>query len=345
MNTIGVTGAGGFLAGWLIARLLADGHRVRATVRHPAQDEVLRRRLGTLAPEACDPAMLSLHPASLEAAAGWREAFEGCRMVHHLASPLPLRLPRDPQALIRPVRDGTLRVLSAARAAGVERVLLTSSCAAIYYGHPQRGPGDPAFSEQDWTDPGHPDANAYARSKTLAERAAWAFVTDHPDAPRLTAINPGGIFGPLPVDAPLPTSLELVRRLLAGGPGCPDLAFSVVDVRDVADLHVRAMAPVAADQRLIAVAGPSVPMIDMARHLRDGLGAAGTRVNTRRLPSWLVRVGAILDPRLRALLPMLGHPRHASSARAITLLGWQPRPAEEALMASARSLLARPPAS
>jgi len=255
--------------------------------------------------------------------------------VHHVASPFPPKAPKHEDELIVPAREGTLRVLRAADELGVKRVVLTSSFAAIGYGHPPR---DTPFDERDWTHP--EDVRAYVKSKTLAERAAWAFVGEEGRRLELSVVNPVAIFGPV-LGPDLSASIVLVRRLVAGAmPGSPQLYFAIVDVRDVADLHVRAMThPDAKGERFLAVAGETMSVHAIAKLLRARLGSEGRRVPRWQLPNWAVRLAARRDPELAQIAGELGRIRRASGEKARRVLGWSPRPNEEALLASARSLI------
>ena len=281
---------------------------------------------------------LSVVLADLDRDTGWREAVRGCDYVLHVASPFPPALPADEDELVRPARDGTLRVLRASRDAGVKRVVLTSSFAAIGYGHPpRRAP----FDERDWTDVNGAGVSAYVRSKTVAERAAWDFVEREGGGLELAAINPAGVLGPV-LGPDYSTSILLVKRLMDGAvPGLPRFDFGVVDVRDVADLHLRAMTHAAArGERFLAVAGDFVSISDIAWMLKRRLGDAARKVPTRHLPDWAVRLAALFDPAVRQILPELGRTRNATGEKAVRLLGWKPRSAEDAVTATAESLIA-----
>jgi dihydroflavonol-4-reductase len=236
-----------------------------------------------------------------------------------------------------PARDGALRVLRAARDAGVRRVVLTSSFAAIGYGQPvQQAP----FDETNWTDPNGADVRPYVKSKTLAERAAWDFLRNEGGQLELSVVNPVGVFGPV-LGADYSTSILIVQRLMDGAlPGCPQLHVGVVDVRDVADLHLRAMTdPAARGERFLAVAGDFLSMQQIARVLKRRLGAAASRVPTLQLPNWMVRLASLRDPAVKQVLPELGKRKNATSAKAQRLLGWAPRSNEDALVATAESLI------
>jgi len=226
-------------------------------------------------------------------------------------------------------------VLKAARDAHVKRVVFTSTCGAIYYGHP---PQTAPFDETSWTNL-NGEMSAYVKSKAIAERAAWDWMAAQGGSLELSVVNPAGIFGPV-LGADFSSSIELITRLMKGMPGCPQLHFGVVDVRDVADLHLRAMThPAAHGERFIAVSGRAMSMLDMANVLRARLGDAAKKVPSRQLPNWLVRIAAMFDPEMRTLLPMLGKIRHPTSAKAQRVLGWTPRPPEDALVATAESLM------
>jgi nucleoside-diphosphate-sugar epimerase len=329
-----VTGGTGFVAVHCIVRLRADGVRVRATVRRPQRADDLRAlvRLG-----GADPAGLEVATADLLDDAGWPAAVAGATHVLHVASPFPARQPRNEDELIAPALDGTLRVLRAARDAGVRRVVQTSSFAAVGYGRPHPGR---RFTEEDWTDPASPAVTPYVRSKTLAERAAWDFVGREGGDLELATVNPVGVFGPA-IGTDLSASLELLLALLNGRyPAVPRGTVNAVDVRDVADLHVRAMRhPDAAGERFLAVSGDAIAYAELSALLRAELGERGRRATTRVLPDWVVRAGAPFSTELRAMAAELGHRLDASHEKATRVLGWNPRPREEAVLAAARSLI------
>jgi len=261
-----------------------------------------------------------------------------CDYVLHVASPFPATVPKNENELIAPARDGALRVLRAARQAGVKRVVLTSSFAAIGYGAKER---TTRFSEEDWTDLSYPSLQPYAKSKTIAEREAWDFIAREGGGLELTVVNPVGVLGPV-LGPDYSTSILLVKRLLDGAmPGCPDFRFGVVDVRDVADLHLRAMTdPAARSERFLATAGDFVSVLQIAQMLKDDAGETAGKVPTRPLPSWLMRVIALLDPAVKQVLPELGKYKNASNEKARRLLGWAPRSPREAVLATALSLSA-----
>ena len=333
MSTVLVTGGSGFIGSYCIIRLLADGHTVRTTVRSLTREPDVRAMLKAGGVDAGE--RLSFIAADLENDAGWREAAAGCDYVLHVASPFPLGVPKHEDDLIVPAREGALRVLRAARDGGVKRVVMTSSFAAIGYGHPPR---TTPFDERDWTNLDRPHVGAYPKSKTIAERAAWDFVAREGGL-ELSVINPVAVFGPV-LGPDFSTSIILTQRLLDGAlPGLPRLQFGVVDVRDVADLHVRAMTnPAAKGERFLAVAGDFMSVAEIARVLKSRLGSVASRVPTRSVPSWLVRLVAMADPSVRQIVFELDKVRNATSDKARRLLDWAPRSAEEAIVASAESL-------
>ncbi len=334
MSLVLVTGGSGFIGGHCILQLLAQGHQVRTTVRSLAREAEVRALLKRAGAEGDD--RLTFAGADLERDAGWPEAVAGCDFVLHVASPFPPTVPKHEDELIVPAREGALRLLRAARAAGVKRVVLTSSFAAIGYGHK---PQTAAFDERDWTDVWGDDVAPYAKSKTLAERAAWDFVGKE-GGPELAVVNPVGVFGPV-LGPDTSTSILVVQRLMDGAlPGLPQMSFGVVDVRDVADLHLRAMTdPRAKGERFLATAGDFMTFREIALTLKSRLGEAARRVPTRVLPNWLLRVASLADPTVRQITPELGKAKNATSEKARRMLGWAPRSREDALVATAESLM------
>ena len=329
-----MTGGSGFIGGHCILHLLAAGHNVRATVRNLQRETAVRemlRRAGSPTDNR-----LSFATADLEKAQGWSEAVAGCDYVLHVASPVPASAPAHEDDLIVPAREGALRVLRAARDGGVRRVVLTSSFAAIGYGHKQQ---TVPFNETNWTSL-NSDVSAYAKSKTFSERAAWDFIAAEGGDLELAVINPTAVFGPL-LGSDYSSSILIVQRLMEHTiAGCPKLYFGIVDVRDVADLHLRAMTnPAAAGQRFLALADHFYSMRDIARVLKRRMGAAARKVPTLQLPNWMVRLAALRDPVLRQTLPELGKVKNASGEKARRLLGWSPRSSEESIVATAESLI------
>jgi nucleoside-diphosphate-sugar epimerase len=329
-----VTGGSGYIGGWCIIALLQQGYTVRTTVRSLARADEVRASLATVV----DPGnRLSFHAADLTRDEGWDEAAQGAQFVLHVASPLGVPEPKDPQDLIGPATDGAVRAIRAAIRAGAERVVMTSSVAAASRG---RAAPDGASDETVWTNSDDVGEGAYPRSKTIAERAAWDLIEREGGATTLAVVNPALVLGPV-FGADYSDSVQVVERLLSGRvPGLPRLGFNIVDVRDVADLHLRAMtAPQAAGQRFIA-AGDYAWMAEIAAILRARLPERAAKIPSAKAPDLLIRLAALFDRDLRSVTSSLGRKRPFSSAKAQSLLGWTPRPLEETLMDCARSLIA-----
>lgn len=330
-GTVLVTGASGYIAGFAIQQLLREGWQVRGTIRNLARADEVRGWLGVT------PNELPLFAADLTSDAGWVEAAAGCTHMLHIASPIPSSAPKNDDELVVPARDGALRALKAAKAAGVKRVVLTSSTAAVAYG---KGQIDRPFTEADWTDETHPDTYAYVRSKTIAERAARAWMASDGGPMEFVTINPGLILGPV-LGRDFSTSLEALKKLLEGAlPGLPRLGFPVTDVRDVADAHVRALTHPGIDGERFLVAGEFLWLEDIARVLKANLGPKARKVPTRKLPDLLVRLSALFDPTVKMVLPELGRARAVDSSHVQEVLGLRLRPAEDSILDTANSLLA-----
>jgi dihydroflavonol-4-reductase len=328
-----VTGGTGFLGGWCIALLLQQGHDVRTTVRDLAREQAVRDAVAVAGAEA--GARLTVLPADLESDAGWAEAVAGCRYVLHVASPFPPVQPKDPDELIVPARDGALRVLRAALDAGVERVVMTSSIAAV---RPAReSSADAPYTEADWTDGDDSSRTPYVRSKTLAEQAAWQHVRTTGAQDRLATINPGAIIGPA-LNDDHSYSLQAIERLLGGMPAVPRLGFTFVDVRDVADMHIRAMTnPAAGGERFIAT-DEFLWLAEVAKVLRERLDGAA-KVPSRVAPDFMIRAMALFDGSVRSIVGDLGKRSWFSSEKARATLAWTPRPVADSIEDCARSLL------
>jgi dihydroflavonol-4-reductase len=310
-----VTGGSGYLGTRLIAALLRDGREVRATVRSRDGEANV---FAAVRRDNADDTGLELVAADLTSDDGWPAALEGVEEVHHVASPIPSAQPKDPDELIVPAREGTLRVLKAARDAGARRVVLTSSFAAV--GYSPKAVRD--YTEADWTDPDTPGLPPYPRSKAIAERAAWDFIGTEGGDTQLVVVNPTFIAGPSLVSA-LRSTLTAFKAIIEGTmPALPRQRFGIVDVRDVADAHIRAMAtPAAAGKRYLLLAdGPTITWLGLAQILRDDLGPAGGRVTIVEAPGE--------DP-----LPLTIH-----NDRAKQELGWRPRSAETTIVETADNL-------
>ena len=328
-----VTGGTGFIAQYCILALLKAGYAVRTTMRSLAREAEVRAMLNEGGVEAGE--RLSCVEADLKSDAGWATAVAGCTYVMHGASPTPSGSQTALEDWVRPAVDGQLRVLRAARDAGAKRVVLTSAFGAIGMGHaPQTRP----WNEQDWTDLSG-NVEPYQRSKTLAERAAWDFISSEGGALELTAINPVAVLGPV-LGADTSHSIRIISNLLGGMPGCPRVNSGFVDMRDVADLHLRCMLdPRAKGERFLAISGHSWWLLDIAKMLRAGLGASAEKVPTTELPDAVIKDLAQQVPAMRMLVPLLGVMMDATSEKAQRLLGWTPRPVDESVLATAQSLL------
>ncbi|MEV0072750.1 NAD-dependent epimerase/dehydratase family protein [Amycolatopsis sp. NPDC050768] len=334
-GTVLVTGGTGFVGGHSIARLLHEGYQTRVTVRESGQEAAV---LAALQQAEVDPAdRLEFAVANLSADEGWEEAMRGVSHVLHHASPFPTTAPETEDELIIPARDGALRVISAARKAGVTRIVMTSSYAAVGY----TVKPDNHYSEADWTDPDTEGLPAYHKSKVLAERAAWNYVDTHEDI-ELTVVNPTGIFGPQLGTRPS-GSVGLVRGMLTGQmPSVPIMYFGVVDVRDVVDLHLRAMLhPNAAGERFIAVSGSSISFFQMAQILREHFPAAAAMLPTVELTVEQVHEAAKTQPALRDAAALQGRIPVISNEKARTMLDWKPRDVTETIVATADSQIRR----
>lgn len=329
-GTVLVSGGSGYIAGFLIRQLVSEGWTVHTTVRSLASVDAVRQRL------AVDNSRLKFFAADLLADDGWAEATAGCSHVAHVASPVPAGVPKNPDDVIRPAREGVLRALKAAKAAGVKRFVMTSSVAAIAYG---RGRGVHHFTEADWTDLSKPGISPYIQSKTLAERAARDWMAKEGGAMEFVSICPSVVLGPV-WSRDYSASVVVVKKLLDGSLGaCPDIGFGVVDVRDLADLHVRALnTPGIAGERFIAN-DRFLKLREIADVLRAQLGAEAHKVTTRNAPDWGVRIAALFVPVAKAVVGELGSVRHQSPAHAKEVLGWVTRPAEQSIVDTARALL------
>lgn len=331
-STILVTGGTGYIGGEVIDQLLAKGYTVHTTVRNKVKSEPgLRARW----PEAGD--RLKVFQADLMSDDGWAEACAGCDAVAHVASPIPAAPPRHEDDLIVPAREGTLLALRFARDAGAKRFVQTSSMAAIAYGRSEKVY---TVSESDWTNADHPDVYAYVKSKTIAERAAREWMAAEGGEMEFVSVNPSMVLGPVH-NADFSASVEAIKQLLDGSaPLAPDLGFAVVDIRDVADLHVRCLEePGLAGERFLA-AGKFMKFIEIGQVLRDHLPAAHTRkVPTRQMPNWMVHLLALFNPGIRTIKSELGKTRNANASHALQRLGWKTRDEETTIVECAKSLI------
>lgn len=333
-KTVLVTGGSGFIGVHCIIQLLNAGYLVRTTLRSLKREAEVRAMVKEGGAVAGD--RLSFITADLGADASWLNAVTGCKYVIHVASPTPANVYKHEDEMIIPAREGVLRVLRASRDTGVKRVVLTSAFGAIGFGHK---PQTKAFDETSWTDL-NGDTPAYQKSKTLAERAAWDFIATEGGGLELSVVNPVAVLGPV-LGPDFSHSIQLIKRMMNGEmPGCPKLNSGFVDVRDVADLHLRAMThPAARGERFLAISGESIWMLEIAKVLKARMGAAAAGVPSRELPNWVTRIAVIKNPTLKLIVPMLGQVMNATSEKAMRLLDWSPRSTEEAIVATAESLI------
>lgn len=329
-----VTGISGFLGGHVALQLLEAGYVVRGSLRDLGKADKVR---ATLARHGADLSRLEFVALDLLSDAGWPEAMQDVRYLQHVASPFVISMPEDKMELIRPAVEGTRRALDAAFAAGVERVVLTSSLAAVMYGHsPSR---TAPFTEADWTNPGGRDITAYVESKLLAERKAWAIADALGRRSDLAVVNPGAILGPL-LDDDLGTSALIIKRMLDGSmPAAPAFYFTLVDVRDVAAVQVAAMRDAGAGGHRFPTAGMAMSMMDVATVLKGALPAYRSKLPRFRAPNWLVRLLALRDRDLRGNLGELGVVKQVDASAAKALIRRPFISEREAILATAEALI------
>jgi dihydroflavonol-4-reductase len=330
-----VTGISGFLGGHVALELLRQGYTVRGSVRSLNKADKVK---STLAAHGADLARLELVELDLLSDAGWQAAVEGVRYVQHVASPFVIEQPKDRNELIRPAVEGTRRALNAALAAGVERIVLTSSIAAIAYGH--EAEPDRVFTEADWTNLDSPHVPAYQESKTRAEREAWSIVDAFGAREKLAVINPAGIFGPLLDDDPGTTGQLIIRLLNGSIPAAPKMSMSSVDVRDVATAQVAAMTDPAAGGRRFILSDSEITLFEAAEALRTGLARPGLRTPRFELPNWLVRLVGLFDRQIRDNTAELGRPKRLNGNAGRALIGRRTIPARDAVLAMAETIVA-----
>ncbi len=325
MTKVFLTGASGFIAKHILRELLEKGYEVRASVRS-------EKRQGEL--EALFPgAALEFVFLDLNKDEGWSEAMSGCDVLMHTASPFPLAEPKDPQDLIRPAVDGTLRAMKAAKATGIKRVILTSSNAAIY--KDEKKPKEAPSDETNWTTADHPSVGAYEASKTLAERAAWDFVAENEDM-ALTTINPGGVFGP-PMDGRFGTSLQIVERLMSGSdPVAPPMELPLVDVRDVAMMHVAAIHLEATQGERFSATSETLRFLEIADVLREW--DPSLKIAKSEAPVWLMRIFSLFMPEIKTVLANIGRNLAVSGAKAERVFDFKFIPVKDAIIASAEAV-------
>lgn len=330
-----VTGGTGFVAIHSILQLLNRGYQVRTTVRSLKSKDKIFEMLQNGG--ITDFSTLEFIETDLTSDKNWPEAMIDCDYVLHIASPIFLRLPKDEDEMIRPAVDGTLRVLKAARDAGVKRVVMTSNFGAVGYSHKDK---NSLITEESWTDPNEKGLSTYNKSKVLAEKAAWDFMKNEGGALELSVINPMGIFGPS-LNKDLSSGFELLKKLLDGSmKAIPDIRLGIVDVRDVAELHILAMEnPEAKSQRFLALSGGTMSLMEIVKFLKEKMPYVTEKAPSKSLPTFIIRLTALFNDQAKAILPLVGINRNASNKKAKTILGWTPRTNEEAIMASIISLI------
>ncbi|MEM9722608.1 MAG: aldehyde reductase [Bacteroidota bacterium] len=334
--TVLVTGGTGFLGAHCVYQLLSQGYRVKTTLRSRSKEQGLVETLQTAGIGSLDH--FQCIEADLTKDAHWEEALQECIYVLHVASPFPLKMPKDENELITPAVEGTLRVLRAARNSGVKRVVLTSSFAAIGYTHKDESI---PITEEMWTDPSDKNISAYVKSKTLAERAAWDFMEKEGKEMELSVICPRFILGPS-LGNRFTTSLTVIRQIFEGSmKATPNVSYGIIDVRDVADLHIRAMThPNAVNQRFLATSGDPMTFNEIALFIKEKFGDKAQNVTTKVYPNWMVRMMAPFNPAARGIVPHLGKRLVTINDKATKMMDWEPRSKEEAILASVESILA-----
>ncbi|KAF2512811.1 aldehyde reductase [Flavobacterium zhairuonense] len=333
-KTVLVTGGSGFIAVHCILKLLEEGYSVKTTLRSLNRQDEVKQMLRVGGINMFDN--LSFIEADLSNDKNWDEAVHGCEFVLHVASPTPVIQFTHEDELINPAKDGVLRVLKASRNANVKRVVLTSAFGAVGMGHKNR---KTPYTEEDWT---NIDSNihAYQKSKTIAEQTAWEFIKNEGGDLELSAVNPVGVMGPL-LGPDYSHSHQMIKQMLDGDiKACPKISSCYVDVRDVADLHLLAMThPKAKGERFLATTGDVLSMLDVAKILKNKLGTNAEKVPTKELPNWVLKASALKKPSLKMLVTLLGQYMQASGEKAKKTLNWSPRSNEEAILATAESLL------
>ena len=330
-----VTGGTGFVAIHSILQLLNRGYQVRTTIRSiKSKDKIFEMlKNGGIT----DFTKLDFIEVDLTSDKNWLEAMIDCQYVLHIASPIFLRLPKNEDEMIRPAVDGTLRVLKAAREAGVKRVVMTSNFGAVGYSHKDK---NTIITEESWTNPNEKGLSTYNKSKVLAEQAAWDFMKTEGGSLELSVINPMGIFGPS-LSHDLSSGFEMLKKLLDGTmKAVPDIRLGIVDVRDVAELHILAMEnPDAKGERFLALAGGTMSLLEIVKLLKQKMPYVVEKASTKSLPTFIIRLSALFNDQAKAILPLVGIYREASNEKARTVLGWKPRNNEEAIMATVISLI------
>ncbi|MDH6250614.1 nucleoside-diphosphate-sugar epimerase [Chryseobacterium sp. H1D6B] len=333
--TVLVTGGTGFLGAHCILQLLQQGYKVKTTIRTSSKKDKVLNMLKNGGIQHFEN--LSFIEADLTQDKNWDTAVENCDYVLHVASPIHLKLPKHENEMIFPAVQGTLRVLNAAKKAQVKRVVMTSNFGAV--GYSVKNSNEP-ITEKNWTDPNEKGLSAYNKSKIMAEKAAWDFMKNDGGDMELSVINPVGIFGPA-LDKDLSSGFELLKRMIDGNlKAVPKLVLGIVDVRDAADLHLKAMTdPKAAGERFLALSDGTFSLPQIAALLRKKMPEISGKISTKVLPDWLVKLTALFNENAKTIAPMLGINRNASNEKAKTHLGWKPRTKEEAVLETVKSMI------
>lgn len=330
-----ITGGSGFIAIHIILQLLQQGYAVRTTVRSLKRTALIHEMLATGG--VTDLTDLEITEADLTSDDHWAATMTGATYVIHVASPTPNRVYRNEDEMIRPAIDGVLRVLTAARDAGVSRVVLTSAYGAIFAGHHQR---TTPYTEADWSDVTAKKIHPYQKSKTLAEQAAWQFINTAGQGMELAAVNPVGVMGPVLASDYSHSNVQIQQLLEGQVKAVPNVDSGYVDVRDVASLHLLAMTqPQAAGERFLATTGETLSMLDVATILRVAFPQFAPKLPTKTIPNMVVKAAALVKPDLKMIASIVGEYAGTSHAKAVNLLGWQPRSAKTAIIATAQSML------
>jgi dihydroflavonol-4-reductase len=334
MNKILLTGVSGFLGSHTAIQLLNQGYQVTGTLRDLKRADAIKQVIAQHTPHI---AQLTFAQADLSTETDWRSLMQEVDYVLHIASPFPRELPKNENDLIIPAKKGTLDILQAASQAGVKRVVITSSSGAILYGK-EKAKRSGTYTEKDWTDiANQQDTTPYFRSKTIAERAAWDFIAKDKSGMQLTTICPGAILGPV-LEQDFGTSANIVIKTLDGSsPAIPQIGFDVVDVRSVADMHLKAIEVAeAGGERFICSAG-FLSFKEVAAILREAYPKR--KIPKMTLPNFAVRLFSYIEPTLRPILIDLGVERRVDNSKAKKILGWQPIDNKEAVLSCAESLL------
>lgn len=335
-DTVLVTGGTGFVGAQIVLQLLQSGYNVKTTLRSLKGKDNIIETLKANGVTSIDK--LSFVEAELTKDDNWCEAMKGCKYVLSVASPVFFDIPKDENEAMRPAIEGILRILKFSRSEGVKRVVMTSSFGALGFSHTNK---NTETTEADWTDPNLKGLSAYEKSKRLSEGAAWDFIKKEGGNLEFATINPVAILGPS-LNAHISGSFDILKHLLDGSmKAVPNIALNIVDVRDVADLHIRAMSnPDANGQRFIASADGQISMPDIAKLLKNKIPDVATKVSLKTVPDWVIHFAAFFNAQANTGSMFLKVNRNVSNAKAKKLLGWTPiANNEEAILASLESII------